>query len=94
MPAKATPEISQVGCGENFYAAIAGGARRRRTRGDAEPEWARSGTLALGLWEKPMAGSVYTVVEIIGTSTISWEAAAKNAIEEPRRACEIFGLLN
>jgi hypothetical protein len=29
-----------------------------------------------------MAGSVYKVIEIIGTSDISWEDAAKTAVEE------------
>ncbi len=29
-----------------------------------------------------MAGSVYKVIEIIGTSTTSWEEAAKTAVEE------------
>lgn len=29
-----------------------------------------------------MAGSVYKVIEIIGTSDISWEEAAKTAVEE------------
>lgn len=28
-----------------------------------------------------MAGSVYRVTEVIGTSTESWEAAAQNAVE-------------
>lgn len=28
-----------------------------------------------------MAGSVYRVTEVIGTSSESWEAAAKNAVE-------------
>ena len=28
-----------------------------------------------------MAGSIYRVTEVIGTSTESWEAAAKNAVE-------------
>ena len=29
-----------------------------------------------------MAGSVYKVIEIIGTSEVSWEEAAKTAVEE------------
>jgi flavin-binding protein dodecin len=29
-----------------------------------------------------MAGSVYKVIEIIGTSDVSWEEAAKTAVEE------------
>ena len=29
-----------------------------------------------------MAGSVYKVIEIIGTSDTSWEEAAKTAVEE------------
>ncbi|OPZ46760.1 MAG: hypothetical protein BWY94_00390 [Actinobacteria bacterium ADurb.BinA094] len=29
-----------------------------------------------------MAGSVYKVIEIIGTSDTSWEEAAKSAVEE------------
>jgi len=28
-----------------------------------------------------MAGSVYKIIELVGTSTTSWEEAAKNAIE-------------
>ena len=28
-----------------------------------------------------MAGSVYKVIELVGTSTESWEAAAKTAVE-------------
>ena len=28
-----------------------------------------------------MADSVYKVVELVGTSDVSWEAAAKNAVE-------------
>lgn len=32
-----------------------------------------------------MAGSVYRVTEIIGTSSDSWEAAAKNAVETAAR---------
>ena len=28
-----------------------------------------------------MAESVYKVIEVIGTSTVSWEEAAKNAVE-------------
>lgn len=28
-----------------------------------------------------MAGSTYTIIEIVGTSEISWEEAAKTAIE-------------
>ena len=29
-----------------------------------------------------MAGSVYKVIEIIGTSDVSWEEAARTAVEE------------
>jgi flavin-binding protein dodecin len=32
-----------------------------------------------------MSGSVYRVTEVIGTSTESWEAAAKNAVETAAR---------
>lgn len=32
-----------------------------------------------------MAGSVYRVTEIIGTSSESWESAAKNAVETAAR---------
>lgn len=28
-----------------------------------------------------MSGSVYKVIELVGTSTTSWEEAAKNAVE-------------
>jgi hypothetical protein len=28
-----------------------------------------------------MAESIYKIIEIVGTSTVSWEAAAKNAVE-------------
>ena len=29
-----------------------------------------------------MADSVYKVIELVGTSAVSWEEAAKNAVEE------------
>ncbi|MBW2501806.1 MAG: dodecin domain-containing protein [Deltaproteobacteria bacterium] len=29
-----------------------------------------------------MSGSVYKVIELVGTSTTSWEDAAKNAVEK------------
>jgi flavin-binding protein dodecin len=32
-----------------------------------------------------MAGSVYKVIELIGTSEISWDDAAKNAIERANK---------
>ena len=28
-----------------------------------------------------MSGSVYKVIELVGTSEVSWEEAAKNAVE-------------
>lgn len=28
-----------------------------------------------------MSGNVYKIVELVGTSTVSWEEAAKNAVE-------------
>jgi len=31
--------------------------------------------------EEPMSTSVYKVVELVGTSEVSWEEAAKNAVE-------------
>jgi len=31
--------------------------------------------------EEPMADSVYKVIELVGTSTVSWEQAAKAAVE-------------
>lgn len=31
--------------------------------------------------EKMMSGSVYKVIELVGTSTESWEQAAKNAVD-------------
>ena len=31
--------------------------------------------------EKMMSGSVYKVIELVGTSTESWERAAKNAVD-------------
>jgi flavin-binding protein dodecin len=31
--------------------------------------------------EDDMPDSVYTVIELVGTSTTSWEDAAKNAVE-------------
>jgi hypothetical protein len=34
---------------------------------------------------KYMSGSVYKVIELIGTSEISWDDAAKNAIERANR---------
>jgi dodecin len=36
---------------------------------------------ATGRRESPMSESVYRVTEVIGTSTTSWEEAAKNAVE-------------
>ncbi len=32
-----------------------------------------------------MAGSVYKIIELIGTSTISWDDAAKNVIERANK---------
>ena len=32
-----------------------------------------------------MAGSVYKVIELVGTSEVSWEDAAKNAVETASR---------
>ena len=32
-----------------------------------------------------MAGSVYKVIELVGTSDVSWEDAAKNAVETASR---------
>jgi flavin-binding protein dodecin len=34
---------------------------------------------------KPVSSSVYSVVELIGSSTESWEKAAANAVEEAAR---------
>ena len=34
-----------------------------------------------------MAESVYKVIELVGTSTQSWEAAAKAAVERARSRC-------
>jgi flavin-binding protein dodecin len=49
---------------------------------EAAPE---SGLKGLGMllcvWENQMPDSVYKVIELIGTSTASWEDAAKNAVE-------------
>ena len=35
-----------------------------------------------------MAGSVYTIIEIVGTSATSWEEAAKNAVETSGKSLE------
>jgi dodecin len=35
-----------------------------------------------------MEGSVYTIIEIVGTSATSWEEAAKNAIETSGKSLE------
>ena len=32
-----------------------------------------------------MAGSVYKIIELVGTSEVSWEDAAKNAVETASR---------
>jgi dodecin len=32
-------------------------------------------------WERTLAESIYRVTEVIGTSTESWEAAARHAVE-------------
>jgi len=37
-------------------------------------------------WEDCMADSVYKVIELIGTSTTSWEDAAKNAVERASKS--------
>ena len=33
-----------------------------------------------------MSGSVYKVIELVGTSEISWEEAAKNAVEKASKS--------
>jgi flavin-binding protein dodecin len=38
-------------------------------------------TIGLKVGEETMADSVYKVIEVIGTSTESWEKAAANAVE-------------
>ena len=38
-----------------------------------------------------MAESVYKVVELVGTSTESWEKAAAAAVERASRACGTCG---
>ena len=38
-------------------------------------------TIGLKVGEETMAESVYKVIEVIGTSTESWEKAAANAVE-------------
>ena len=35
-----------------------------------------------------MAGSVYKIIELVGTSTKSWEEAAKNALETASKTLE------
>jgi flavin-binding protein dodecin len=35
-----------------------------------------------------MEGSVYTIIEIVGTSATSWEEAAKNAVETSGKSLE------
>ena len=35
-----------------------------------------------------MAGSVYKVIELVGTSTVSWEDAAKTAVERAGKSLE------
>jgi len=37
-------------------------------------------------WEIPMADSVYNVVELVGTSTESWELAARAAVEQAAKS--------
>jgi hypothetical protein len=39
-----------------------------------------------------MAGSVYSVIEVVGTSTKSWEDAAKQTIEAAASTLEVYGL--
>ncbi|MCS7280307.1 MAG: dodecin family protein [Desulfobacterota bacterium] len=35
-----------------------------------------------------MSNSVYKIIEVVGTSTVSWEDAAKNAVEMASRTLE------
>ena len=35
-----------------------------------------------------MAGSVYKIIEIVGTSDVSWEDAAKNAVETAAKSLD------
>jgi dodecin len=37
-------------------------------------------------WEEYMPDSVYKVIELVGTSTKSWEDAAKNAVERAAKS--------
>ena len=39
-----------------------------------------------------MPDSVYNVIELVGTSTESWEKAAKSAVDMAAKSLRIFGL--
>jgi flavin-binding protein dodecin len=38
------------------------------------------------LMEEAMPGSVYKIIELVGTSSVSWEDAAKTAVERASRS--------
>lgn len=46
----------------------------------------KSITLNTNRKEDKMGDSVYKIIELVGTSTVSWEDAAKNAIERASKS--------
>ena len=46
------------------------------------PYWTR----IFGKEEEAMEGSIYNIIEIVGTSKNSWEEAARNAVETAAKA--------
>jgi flavin-binding protein dodecin len=38
------------------------------------------------MMEEAMPGSVYKIIELVGTSSVSWEDAAKTAVERASRS--------
>jgi flavin-binding protein dodecin len=45
-------------------------------------------TQILGKEEQSMEGSIYNIIEIVGTSKNSWEEAARNAVETAGKSLE------
>jgi flavin-binding protein dodecin len=61
-----------------------GPAARAREEADERrpiPQWPRPSSERIGRKEEEMPDSVYKIIELVGTSTVSWEEAAKSAVE-------------
>jgi len=90
------PTLSALDVGEPLRAAILRSRGKTRELHDAVGEldsWHGSTAAEIivtrpdrpeGVWA--MSDSVYRVTEVIGTSTESWEAAARNAVETAGRS--------